>query len=218
MHHTKFLVLFLLAITCKGILAQVPVREEPHHKSVFENDYVRILDVHIRPGDTTQYHIHAAPSVMVFFTKSMIGIQLMGQQATAPAEVLPGQTGFAAYDKKPVIHRVYNAGENLFHVMDIELVKNEASVDSCTALQKNKAETTINEKLVRVYKFDLAHQQTFNLPAGSCAHLLICTAGETNTAGKKIIKGKYIFFNPATQVSINNTKTGIATCILLELK
>jgi hypothetical protein len=84
--------------------------------------------------------------------------------------------------------------------------------------QLNNVETTIDERLVRVYKFDMAHQQKFDLPAGSCAHLLICTAGETNTAGKKIIKGKYILFNPGTQVSIKNTKPGTATCIVLELK
>jgi redox-sensitive bicupin YhaK (pirin superfamily) len=101
--------------------------------------------------------------------------------------------------------------------MDIELARSEPSVDSCTAL-KNKAETRINEKMVRVYKFDLGHQETFNLPAGSCAHLLICTAGETNSAGKKIKTGNYVFFNPGTQVSLNNTKPGNATCILLELK
>ena len=113
-----------------------------------------------------------------------------------PAQVLPGETKFAAYDKNPVTHRVYNAGKNVFHVMDIELVKKEPSNDSCAALTKANVETTIDEKLVRVYKFDLSNLQTINFPAGSCAHLLICTNGAANTNGKKIATGEYIFFAP----------------------
>ncbi|MDQ2862161.1 MAG: hypothetical protein M3R50_00675, partial [Bacteroidota bacterium] len=120
MHHAKCHILLLLIITCNNLWAQVPVHEEPHHKTVLKNDYVRLLDVHIKPGDTTLYHIHAAPSIMVHITKSIIGAQLLGQAIQPPSEVLAGKTSFAAYDEKPITHRVYNAGKNVFHVMDIE--------------------------------------------------------------------------------------------------
>src|SRR6185312_16162074 len=136
MLNIKYGSLLLLLLAGNNISAQVPVREEPHHKVVLENDHVRLLDVHIKPGDTTLYHIHAAPSVMVQITKSIIGIQVMGQTVAPPAHVLPGETKFAAYDKNPVAHRVYNAGKNVFHVMDIELVKQAPSNDSCAALME----------------------------------------------------------------------------------
>ena len=45
------LFLSLLAAT------QVPVREEPRHHLVFENDQIRILDVFLAPYDTTQFHV-----------------------------------------------------------------------------------------------------------------------------------------------------------------
>ena len=156
MLHIKYSSLLLLLLAANNIWAQVPVREEPHHKPVLENDYVRLLDVHIKPGDTTLYHVHAAPSVMVHITKSTIGIQVKGKPVSPPAEVSPGETKFAAYDKNPVTHRVYNAGNNVFHVMDIELVKKKPSNEPCAALKNANVETTIDEKLVRVYKFDLA--------------------------------------------------------------
>ena len=38
--------------------AQIPVSIEPRHHKVFENEYVRVLDVHIVPGDTTLFHKH----------------------------------------------------------------------------------------------------------------------------------------------------------------
>ena len=218
MHYRKCCILFLLMILCNSLWSQVPVREEPRHKTVLENDYVRLLDVHIKPGDTTLYHIHAAPSVIVHITKSTIGSQVMGKPVTSPAEVLPGQTRFMGYDKTPITHRVYNAGKDVFHVMDIELVKKEPSNDSCAVLQNKNIETTLNEKLVRVYKFDLPSLQTFAVPGGTCAHLLVCIAGEVNTTGKTITPGEYIFFDPGTAVSVYNKRAGPATCVLLELK
>ncbi len=218
MLNIKYSSLLLLLLAGNIISAQVPVREEPHHKPVLENGYVRLLDVHIKPGDTTLYHVHAAPSVIVEITTSTIGMQVMGKPVAPPTPFSSGETKFAAYDKSPVTHRVYNAGKQIFHVMDIELVKKEPSNESCAALTKTNIETTIDEKLVRVYRFDLSNRQQINFPAGSCAHLLICTNGTANTTGKKITTGEYIFFAPHKEVSVNNKQAATSTCVVLELK
>ncbi|HEX3080985.1 MAG TPA: hypothetical protein VHQ04_11000, partial [Puia sp.] len=52
----------LLGILCRS---QVPVSQEPLHHKVLENNHLRLLDVHIPPGDTSMFHIHATPSVFV---------------------------------------------------------------------------------------------------------------------------------------------------------
>jgi hypothetical protein len=218
MNCIKYLIQFsLFFILSSGVIAQVPVMKESHHKPVLVNDYIRLLDVHLNPGDTTLYHIHAAPSVIVYISKSMIGAQTMGQAAPPLGEVLPGQTRFTDYEKNPLIHRVYNSGNNIFHVMDVELVKKNPSADSCAALQQINVETTINEKLVRVYEFDLKAHQSFNIFKSSCAHLLICISGTVNTENKKIATGEYAFFDPKTTIVINNQNDN-STCVLLELK
>ena len=41
----------------------VPVYQEPMHRLVYHNPMVRVLDVRIPAGDTTAYHVHAAPMV-----------------------------------------------------------------------------------------------------------------------------------------------------------
>jgi hypothetical protein len=218
MHYSKYSTLLLFLMVCSSLYAQVRVRQEPHHKTVLQNDYVRLLDVHIRAGDTTLYHIHSAPSIMVHITKSIIGVQIKGHTIMPPSEVLEGKTSFAAYDKTPIIHRVYNAGKNIFHVMDIELVKKQPSVNPCAASQIPGAVITIDEKLARVYKFDLADQQLINLPAGRCAHLVICITGEITINGKTISAGKYLFFNSDSKASVTNKQNDNATCVVLELK
>jgi hypothetical protein len=219
MKYLKYFLQFLvLSIFCNEINAQVPVIEEPHHKPVLINDYVRLLDVHLNAGDTTFYHIHAAPSVIVMISNSVIGMQKSGEAPSASSQVFAGQTSFMAYGEHPITHRVYNSGNNVFHVMDIELAKNAPSPDSCAALQQNNIQTTINEKLVRVYKFELNSIQSINIAKSSCAHLLICISGEISTTGKKIKTGEYIFFNPDTEISLSNQQKGSSNCVLLEIK
>ena len=197
--------------------AQVPVIKEPHHKPVLVNKYVRLLDVHLNAGDTTQYHIHAAPSIIVMISNSTIGMQKSAEAPSAPGNVTPGATSFVDYEKNPVTHRVYNSGNNVFHVMDIELAKKNPSADSCDALQESNIETTINNNLVRVYKFDLSNN-LFHINKSSCAHLLICISGKVNTSNKIIATGEYVFFNPNTEITLTNKNTDKSTCVLLELK
>lgn len=212
------LLFFGLMIFYNEVNAQVPVVKEPHHKPVLINNYVRLLDVHLNAGDTTQYHIHATPSVIVMISNSTIGMQKMGDTPGATSNTTAGATSFTDYGTNPITHRVFNAGNNVFHVMDIELVKKEPSPDSCSALQQNNIETTLNEKLVRTYKIDVAAHQSININKSSCAHLLICISGAINTSNKKIKTGDYVFFNPNTTININNNESENANCVLLELK
>jgi hypothetical protein len=210
----SFLIFF---IVCNDVHAQVPVIKEPHHKPVLINDYIRLLDVHLNAGDTTQYHIHAAPSVIVMISNSTIGMQTFGETPSAPGNVTAGATSFVDYEKNPVTHRVFNSGNNVFHVMDIELVKKESSPDSCNALQESNVETTINNNLVRVYKFNLS-DNPLHINKSSCAHLLVCISGEVSTSNKTITAGEYVFFNPDTDITLRNKNTDISTCVVLELK
>ena len=98
--------------------APVPVREEPWHRTVFENDHVRVLDVHVPPGGTTLYHVHVIPSAVVELSSSSIVSQEMGQPPPAPRKVIPGETRYAPYDEKPLTHRVTNQSPDVFHVLD----------------------------------------------------------------------------------------------------
>jgi hypothetical protein len=209
--------ILLLIIVCNDVHAQVPVIKEPHHKPVLVNKYVRLLNVYLNAGDTTQYHIHAAPSVIVMISNSTIGMQKSGEAPSAPGNVTAGATSFVDYEKNPVTHRVYNSGNNIFHVMDIELAKKNPSSDSCNALQENNIETTINNNLVRVYKFDLS-SNSLHINKSSCAHLLVCISGKVSTSNKTITIGEYVFFNPGTEITLLNKNTDKSTCVVLELK
>lgn len=214
----QFFLFILTSFIAYNLQAQVPVREEPHHKPVLENNYVRLLDVHLNAGDTTQYHIHATPSVIVFISNSFMGAQLTGKAPAAPNEVFPAQTLFVDYGTNPITHRVYNTGNNVFHVMDIELLKPAPAQDSCAALSQSNLQPASNEKLANVYKLNLDKDGSLSLPAGNCAYLAICISGEIVSANKKIKEGEYIFFDPGNTIKLTNQQEKKATCVLLQLK
>src|SRR4051812_4623646 len=101
----------------------VPVVKEPYHHAVFENPYVRIIDVTIAPGVMTQYHVHDIASVVVYLTKSSNASQTWGQTDKTPRNTTPADSRYAPYDEQALTHQVTNTGNNVFHVYDIELLR-----------------------------------------------------------------------------------------------
>ena len=102
-------------------MAQVPVREEPRHKPVLQNKYIRLLDVWLSPGDTTLYHVHATPSLFVVLTDAHTISQVKGG-SWAPDQWAPGKTWYRSFINDTFVHRVANIDTVSFHVNDIEIL------------------------------------------------------------------------------------------------
>jgi hypothetical protein len=71
------------------------VEQEPHHRVLFENQYVRVLDVQIPPGDSLLYHIHSYDSLSVRISGGLVPNQMQGSEWAA-ATVKPGTVVFGA--------------------------------------------------------------------------------------------------------------------------
>jgi hypothetical protein len=224
MKNSKLLPVYLILCALVfgiSLVAQVPVREEPHHKVVLENQYIRLIDVHITPNDTTLTHIHETSSAIVFLTKSIIGTQIVGEKPVI-SEVKPGQTSYAAYGEKKIIHRVWNQGAGIFHVMDIELVRQQPGQDTCLIINQSGVNLQWQQPLVRAYNMEIKKGGSYTLAKTGCAHLLIDISGMVTTAAggtvRTIQSGGFVFFPPNSNIQIGSNNTDIATCVLLELK
>ncbi len=102
-------------------VAQVPVREEPRHKPVLVNQYFRMLDVKIPPGDTTLYHIHETPSLFLRFTNSYVASQVKDSVWSEKSMSIKGTADYD-YFSNTRVHRVSNQDKDTFHVTDIEIL------------------------------------------------------------------------------------------------
>jgi len=115
------------------VLAQpvVPVHEEPHHKTIFENAWVRALDVHFPVGVDSMFHRHALHNVAVRIAGGTIRSDRIGAEGT-PREVRSGSVMFNSASP-PYVHRVVNVGAAAVHIVDLELSGARVAADGSAA-------------------------------------------------------------------------------------
>jgi hypothetical protein len=215
---------FIIIVSSFGcyVSGQPAVRNEPRHHNVFENDYVRVLDVWVPPNDTTQFHIHATPSVFIMLTKTVTGAQLMGQQPVRSISV----AGSSWYDSlvTPRVHRVWNDDTTWFHPMDIELLAGKPRSNE-PVLQNSGIQLLFDEALVRGYHVELTTSGSFKLPSSKTGYLLVSLNESSLTLRSgdglqhRLMKsGHYCWINAGREISLSTSNNTLSTFTLLQLK
>lgn len=218
----KYLLSIIIFLCCITASAQLPVRNEPRHHNVFENNYVRVLDVFIGPKDTTLYHLHNTPSVFIIYTKTKVGSQLAGQSAQEGIN-LPGAVSYDSLTT-PRLHRVWNEDSSWFHVMDVELTAMHHRTD-IPVLKDPLLELLFYKKEVNGYSIELKPGSSIQLPASVNGYLLI-SKSETEidyringAVQHRIMKaGHYIWIEAGKNSSLSTSTRLSASLVLLQLK
>lgn len=102
-----------------GIQMAIPVASERHHHLSFQNEYVRVFEVHLAPHESTLLHQHDNDYVYISIGDAQISATIPGQAEThvklAHREMKFVRGGFA--------HVVHNDGDQEFHVTDVDLAQ-----------------------------------------------------------------------------------------------
>jgi quercetin dioxygenase-like cupin family protein len=119
------LIVIVLAVAAAGLArfarAQTPDPLDPlqvasdTHKRAFENQFVRVLDVHVPPGKTEPRHRHPH-GMSVYFTDWDVKVTVDGGQP----EVRHRAAGTFAWSDA-IVHTVENVGKTEGHILRIEL-------------------------------------------------------------------------------------------------
>jgi quercetin dioxygenase-like cupin family protein len=104
----------VLSQTAEDPLDPVRVAADTHRVAL-ENQFVRVLDVHLPPGKVEPRHRHPH-GMSVYFTDWEAKVTPDGQ----PTEVHPRKAGTFAWNEA-VVHTVQNAGKTEGHILRIEL-------------------------------------------------------------------------------------------------
>jgi quercetin dioxygenase-like cupin family protein len=99
----------------------VPVEMEPHHHFVFQNQYVRVLDVLFPAGEASLFHTHSNDNVGIPISGDKTQSQPYGGEWTEVQDIQPGDAGFRKARGQAYSHRVRSAGKLPFHVIDVEI-------------------------------------------------------------------------------------------------
>lgn len=97
----------------------VPVAKEPRHHLKLQNEYVRVFDVLVPPGDETLFHIHANDYAFVSIGDATLKAEVMGGQ---PADLIM-KDGETRFTKGPITHRVRNVAKTPFRNITIEILR-----------------------------------------------------------------------------------------------
>ena len=100
-----------------------PSADPDHHKVLFENEIVRVIETTIRAGDTTPVHTHLAPTAMYvisgshFVRRDPDGTVTMDTRAD-PSFVMPR----VMYSPGTPRHTLENTGADDLVVIGVELL------------------------------------------------------------------------------------------------
>ncbi|AYB31653.1 hypothetical protein [Chryseolinea soli] len=201
-----------------SIRAQVPVEEDPFHKIVFENKFVRVLDLTIRGSDTTTMHVHRAASVVVFLTKSPLVIQAPGEAAVVtPVDI--GNMLYRPYDETPTTHRVWSQDGSTMRCMVIE-IKHDATQRDGKPIVAPDVNLLSNQKRVNVYDLKGSQGKALSLSSSPCPYFLLNISGPltASVSGEKhfLNAGDFIFIPAQSQATLLAAKDNKS--ILIQLK
>lgn len=200
--------------------AQVQVSLEPRHKKVLENKYIRLLNVRIPPGDTTQFHIHSTPSLFLQFTNTTVGIQIKGQ-GWLKSQNIAGSASYRSFSPDILVHRVSNWDTVPFHVTDIEIL----SAYNSNRQHKLLPFTLIfeNEKAAAYSLTDSSFNKQIISGRGPMVAELV--AGDEviyhdtmNKKSTKIKTGKYFYIKPGSSFYFSAQGDEEINMVLFEIK
>jgi len=220
MFFKKLFLFFSLLMFVKFSFSQVPVREEPRHHVALQNQYLRLLDVRLPPGDTTFFHVHEIPSLFLVLSKTLTASQVKGEEwvnGTFTSD--PGYAWYNGFANAPLIHRVANIDSVPFHVMDIEILSNYNK-----HLPPLPFDTIYTNQKAFAYRVNLTNKEEKKQikDRGPIAAIVVSGAGiKVHFAGNKIenvLQGKFIFIAPKTKCWFQNNGDDETKVVLFELR
>jgi len=211
-----------LLLLCTTIIAQVQVSEEPMHRKVFQNKYIRLLDVWLQPGDTTQYHVHSTPSLFVYFSNNVISTQIKGEEWVKD-QAESGKAWYRSFSPDILVHRVCNLDTVPFHVNDIEIL---SSYDSKNSSRNKSLPFPLlfeNEKAFAYRLTNSAFNRQIIRGRGPMVGELISgdelIFHDIKTKHSKEIKaGKYFYIEPGTSFYFTAGGGGEINLVIFEIK
>lgn len=216
----RILFLFLLATALKlNAQEAVPVSKEPLHKNVFENEYLRVLDVRISPGDTTLFHKHETPSVFISLHPVKTGSKVIIEDGSATVLSLDRRITFEGFYKSPRIHRVWNMDTSVFHVMDVEvLTKGDKKPEAPISL--SGFSQLFDAPPVRTYRVTLKSNQEIEIKRSAPVLVVgLDDADKVTVNSKSFLKqGDFVFIAPSEKIILVNKEQKEYSFALLELK
>ena len=201
--------------------APVPVEVEPHHHTLFKNDYVLVIHFTLAEGERTFYHIHSHDRVPIELTAANISQQKLNEPEGPSVLTKAGNLSALTLDASLWIHRVHNFGPGSIEVLDIELLQRpqqpSASIAGPVAAENPSA---------RVYQWALAPGATSAMHSHNRPCLIVAvskmllkmTAPNGQSSSQAFETGDFQWVDSKVTHSLTNEGTVEGQIVEVELK
>jgi quercetin dioxygenase-like cupin family protein len=175
----------LTGLSWLSIQSPVPVLNEPRHHLKFENEYVRVFDVVVPPGDTTLFHIHSNDYAYVGIGPATLKAEVLGSGAIQDLILKDGE---ARFTKGPITHRVTNIASSPFRNITIEILKSPGAVGASTPDTSPGHSVVLENDRIRIERLILEPGQYTNVHTHNLSALSVFLTNArveiTSPAGK----------------------------------
>jgi len=200
----------------------VEMWEEPAHRLALDKGKIKVIDLKLKSGDTSQYHTHRYPTVYLVVNDAIVGTQLWPEDwAYKEAENLQA-TGTTVdrsdYNEEPILHRIHNKDDEDFHLIGIINLGDGAAGDFDGGF-------LMENDWFKEHKYELKPDQksgemTFDHPA----LVVQFESGATelmeggNPSANKTEAGDFFWVEPGTAFSILNNGSSVRDYTVVEIK
>ncbi len=213
---------YLQELFAQAQQAAVPVEQEPYHRTVFQNQNVRIYDVILPPGDQTLFHVHSFDS----FAIVVGGGKLKGERPGRPPGEFPMLTGSVAFNT-PFTHRIQNVGTTPIRMIGCEVLSSSSSPGVPALLKTVPGHQLVLENdRVTIYRVSIDPDQSTGIRSRTLPWLRVSITQTTisvEAPGKspetiETKPGDYRWHDAATTDSIKNIGSTKYEAIEIEWK
>jgi hypothetical protein len=209
----------LLSVLQTDAQDAVAVSKEPMHKNVFENKYVRVLDLHIAPGDTTLFHKHETPCVSISLHPVRTGVETLVDDKSPRVPSVDRRITFDGFYQSPRIHRVWNRDTSTFHWLDVEILTN-GDTDLEPAIEIDGFTQLFDAPPVRIYRLILKAKEKIKLKRNGPILIVGLNDGRKILVNKQLFtkQGDFLFVKPSKKIQLANNDKHDFSFAVLELK
>jgi quercetin dioxygenase-like cupin family protein len=170
----------VIALLAAPAQSPVPVGREPRHHLKFENQYVRVFDVVVPPGDATLFHTHANDYAFVSIGDANLKAEVLGGQ---PADLVL-KDGEVRFTKGVITHRVTNVSRAPFRNITIEILSSPGGKNGAADVPVTPGHTLVLENdRIRVERIVLEPGQSTEMHEHALSGLAVVVS-----AGKIVIE------------------------------
>jgi hypothetical protein len=168
---TRFALAALLLLAGASLVAQqpgtvdptaIPVEQEPHHRLVFTNDFVRVIDAVLPPLYVSEKHTHSLDNVAVT-------IQMGSPKGQS-------RVGFAGFARGGYSHVITNPNTGPMRFIDVEL-RAADRVESEGELEQQSHEVVLSNARVRVSRVTLEPGATIDEHSHASGYVTVTIRG-----------------------------------------